>query len=409
MRIATYHNQPSGGARRALHELGRRLAVRQDIDVFTLQTADEAFLSSRDYAQRLVTLPFERRRPVRLGFYANEARELLDLRDLERLNMRIARDIDAGGYDVALIDVCRYTQAPSVLEYLQTPAAYYCHEPPRRFIDTACRPEAATKSPYARARSMLHGPARALVDRRMAAVDRRNVLRARRVLTNSAFTRSRIRAYYGRDATVCQLGVDADRFVPGDATRESYVVSVGALEPHKGHDFLVRAIGRIPAPLRPRLILVGNTDDAGLGRRLEALARDLGVDLGVRVRVTERELISTLQQASAFVYAPIGEPFGLALLEAMACALPVVCVAEAGPTEIITDGETGVLSPRDDGVFATAVERVLADPKRARALAERARHDVERNWSWVAAAHRVEEELLEIAQIGRVALAGGVR
>lgn len=409
MKIAVYHNQPSGGARRALHELCLRLAARHEIDVFTLTTADEAFLASSDYARRVETVPFRKRPPIRFGVYVNELRELLDLRDLEQVGGDVARRIDNGAYDCLLVDVCRYTQAPSVLAYLQTPAAYYCHEPPRRFIDGACRPEAAPMSAYGRARNLLHRPARAVVDWRTAHLDRRNVRHARRVLTNSEYTRGIIGKYYGRDATVCRLGVDTEHFSPGAGPRERYIVSVGAIEPHKGHDFLVRAIGRMTPELRPRLVIIGNTDDAGLGRRLEALANDLGVQLELSVRASERELVATLRRASAFVYAPHGEPFGLAVLEAMACGLPVVAVAEAGPLETVRDGDTGLLASRDEGSFAKALARVLTDSSLRHRLGARARREVELNWSWDAAAERLEGELFATAGIERRLLAEAVR
>jgi glycosyltransferase involved in cell wall biosynthesis len=61
------------------------------------------------------------------------------------------------------------------------------------------------------------------------------------------------------------------------------------------------------------------------------------------------------------------ESFGLVLAEAMACGLPVVASAAAGPQEIVAQGATGQLIPIDDEIgFGTAIERYLSEPKLAR-------------------------------------------
>jgi glycosyltransferase involved in cell wall biosynthesis len=65
--------------------------------------------------------------------------------------------------------------------------------------------------------------------------------------------------------------------------------------------------------------------------------------------------------------------------------------------EIVIDDTTGVLVPREEDAFAAALARVLADASLARSLGENARHDVERNWSWDAAADRLERELFATA------------
>jgi glycosyltransferase involved in cell wall biosynthesis len=61
----------------------------------------------------------------------------------------------------------------------------------------------------------------------------------------------------------------------------------------------------------------------------------------------------------------------MALIEAMACGLPVVATRVDGPSEIIDDGRTGVLvEPGDAAALAAAIERVMRDPELARDLAD---------------------------------------
>jgi glycosyltransferase involved in cell wall biosynthesis len=396
MKIAVYHNQPPGGARRALTELIGQLARRHAIDVYTLETADEAFLRSDSHAPLVRTFPFRRRSPIRGGFYVNELRELLDLRDLDAIGRTAAAVIDSGNYDVALVDVCRFMQAPSVLNYLDTPNLYYCHEPPRRFLEHHCRPAASPQSPYQRLRSIVHTPARAAYDRVAQRLDRRNVLRADAMVTNSLYNRTVIREYYQRDADVSRLGVDTTIFRPAESSQRTggYVLSVGAIESHKAHDFLIRSLARCPKSLRPRLVIAGNTSGAGVERVLSELAGQSGVELDIRTSVRDgEELVRLYQQAQAFVFSAHHEPFGLVLLEAMACAIPVVSVDEGGPREIIEDGATGHLVPRDEVAFADAVSRVLEDRSLAGSLGRAARQAAVTRWTWEAAGERLDEHL----------------
>src|SRR5262249_20898494 len=71
------------------------------------------------------------------------------------------------------------------------------------------------------------------------------------------------------------------------------------------------------------------------------------------------------------------EGFGLALLEAMRCAKPVVASRVSSIPEVVADGETGILVPPDDpDALAEAVSRLLADPERyGNAGLERARRE----------------------------------
>ncbi|MDH7570951.1 MAG: glycosyltransferase family 4 protein, partial [Armatimonadota bacterium] len=75
------------------------------------------------------------------------------------------------------------------------------------------------------------------------------------------------------------------------------------------------------------------------------------------------------------------EPFGRALVEAMACGKPAVASAEGGPAEILTDGESGLLVPPGDTVaLATAIDRLRKDPALAGRLGARGCEHVRREY-----------------------------
>jgi len=75
------------------------------------------------------------------------------------------------------------------------------------------------------------------------------------------------------------------------------------------------------------------------------------------------------------------EPFGRVVAEAMACAVPVVAVAEGGPCEIIQSGVTGVLAPAEPVDLAVAVSTLLADPALRTAYGQAGRQRVQEQYS----------------------------
>jgi len=393
MRIAVVHNQPSGGARRALHGFGRQWRARHSIDVYTLATADDTWLDDAEIADAVYRSPFRPRRPIRLGLYLNDAARVRDLRDLVRVYGDIARRIDGGAYDVVLVDVCQFTLVPPVFSTLATPSVVYVHNGPARLEAGTW---ASARTPWARLRAGWHAPFERAYDRRLSALQANAARGATRVVANSVHTAGRVRAAYGVEADVCPPGVE----VPSCAAeaRENYVLSVGEIEPRKGFGFLVDALGEVPAPSRPALRIAAHRANPVEHERICVAARARGVDVEVVFDPSQPALTALYRRARAFVHGAHHEALGLAPLEAMACATPVVAVAEGGVTETVVDGETGILTPRVPAVFAAQLDSLLRDRVRLAAYGEAARRHVERAWSWPVRAAALEQVLTNVAQ-----------
>jgi glycosyltransferase involved in cell wall biosynthesis len=132
------------------------------------------------------------------------------------------------------------------------------------------------------------------------------------------------------------------------------VASVARLEPQKGIDVAVRAV----AGLDVSLVVLGEGSERA---RLEALARELGVRLVLPGRVPDTA--GVLRRADVLVHPARWEGFGLGVLEAMLCSLPVVATNVSSLPELVVDGETGYLVPPDDpDTLREALRRVLRDP-----------------------------------------------
>jgi glycosyltransferase involved in cell wall biosynthesis len=197
--------------------------------------------------------------------------------------------------------------------------------------------------------------------------------------------------------SVLPQAVDTELFSPaGEAdlrTSERRIVAIaGNLLPHKGIDTLVDAISRLPAT---ELVIVGgphrdelNSDPEA--RRLRALAVDRGV--ADRVHLTGRlplnRLPGLLRSADALACASWYEPFGLPVVEAMSCGLPVVATAAGGMLDTVIDDVTGFLvPPRKPVELAKALGEVLHGGvlRNGMGLAARTRARSRYSWERIAA------------------------
>jgi glycosyltransferase involved in cell wall biosynthesis len=224
---------------------------------------------------------------------------------------------------------------------------------------------------------------------RLARLDRQNVSCAKYILANSYFSREAILRSYGLNSFVSQLGIDTALFRPLGLPKESFILSVGTYFPHKGFDFVIRALSLIEKQIRPRLVIVGNSALPGWQAYLQQTAAELDVTLETKTDVRESELVSLYNQARLFVYAAILEPLGLAPLEAMSCGTPVVAVKEGGVRETVLHNETGILTERDEEAFAQAVRELLEDEARAQLMGGRGIEVVRQGWTLEQAGERL--------------------
>ncbi len=216
-----------------------------------------------------------------------------------------------------------------------------------------------------------------------------SVYRRARVLATFSenVARSLVRDYGVHPGRVRVVGAGANVF-PGAAPRQDdgrTILFVGRDYARKGGPVLAEAFARLRSwEPRARLLVAGPPTPPALPER--------GHWLGP---VELDELPALLAQATVFALPTLREPFGLAFLDAMACAVPCVGTAHEAVPEIVEDGETGLLvPPGDPGALADALRRLLANPARARAMGARGRARVESRFLWGHVAERLEEALL---------------
>lgn len=406
MKIAVWHNLPSGGGKRALYGHLRGLRrLGHTLEIWCPASADEAYLPLAEFGT-VHALPLAPVPPAspRLGIRGAAARwtrtrRLLAAHDAHAAE--VARRIDAAGADAIFANSCSDFGASYLGVATARRALLYLQEPTRSLYEALGRNPWAAIPPAAQFPSTARYLQRRVADG-FATASRRLQVREelrmaqgyQRILVNSAFSRESVLRAYGLDARVCYLGVDAERFAPTGAAREPVVVSVGALHHGKGADRIVQAMGTIPAARRPPLVWIANMVDDSYAAKVRELAGNCGVEFRVLASLRDAELVGWLCRAAVFAYAPRLEPFGFAPLEAAACETPVVAVAEGGIRETIRDGEQGLLLPdADPAALGAAIDRVLGDAALARRLGRQGRDDVLRTWTWDRAVDRLEREL----------------
>ena len=169
---------------------------------------------------------------------------------------------------------------------------------------------------------------------------------------------------------VIPYGIDLRRSEPG-LPHEPFVVATSAyLYPRKGVDTLIAACALVKRPLVLEIF-----GDGELRPVLERQAHELGVE--TRFHGDVPDVRTRLDGIDLFVLPTRGDNLPVAILEAMAAAVPVVATRVGGVPELVVDGETGLLVNVDDPQgMAAAIERLVADPEQravyARAGARRA-------------------------------------
>jgi len=208
-----------------------------------------------------------------------------------------------------------------------------------------------------------------------------------------------------RPVAVTPFGVDSAVFSPGERPADQALVigTVKMLAPKYGIDTLLRAFALLEPELGGRRVVLRIVGGGPQRAELEALALALGVQRRVTFvgAVPHANVPDELRRLDVFVAASRldSESFGVAVVEASACGLPVVVTRVGGLPEVVRDGETGLIVEREDPTaLAAALRRLLADAALRERLGRAGRAWVQAEYEWTACVQRmlgVYRELLD--------------
>ena len=221
----------------------------------------------------------------------------------------------------------------------------------------------------------------------------------------SPLVAAQLKSYFQReDVDVIRNAVDTLRFTPEvrvarrNASRQflSYaeddlvLLLIGNDWKKKGLDTLLKALALLSdLPLR---LLVAGSDDPSFYRPL--LDR-LNLQDRVRFEKPSSDVLSFYAAADLYIGPSLEDAFNLPILEAMACGLPVIASANAGASEFIRDGETGLIlrDPQDHLELASLIRRIQAENGLRLSMGAAASDYVMMNCSWDDNAERTRQLL----------------
>jgi D-inositol-3-phosphate glycosyltransferase len=352
------HDLGVGGAQLWLWEILRRMLGAPDVSCTVVAPADGPLRAELEAAGARVHLcgPV----PTSAGAYESKVRELALLATADASTIVLANTLGSFiGVDVAAI-----SEIPSVL-------AVHEHYGPEEFLAVAFGAGEVDAHVAARVRAapgqatavcaVSEATKQLLVDEHDLAPDR---------VLHIDYGIDLLRVHDGRQA------VDRPRLRNeyGFADGNVVVLSVGTVEPRKCQTSLVLAFDRVAVDHPDARLVVVGMAETRYGRGLSELVHALGRDDRIRLVELTPDVVPWYAMADAFVLASDAESLPRVIIEAMALGVPVLSTDVAGVSELVVDGETGLLCvPRDVAALEHGLRRLLGMTGEERtALARRA-------------------------------------
>ena len=181
-----------------------------------------------------------------------------------------------------------------------------------------------------------------------------------------------------------------------------FLLGVGNLVPRKKFAVAIRAVSKlILRGYDITYVIIGEGDDR---ERLLKLIKELRLEEKVRILPRQDELTKVYEYMKAcdiFVLPSIMEGFGVVFAEAMAFGKPVIGCEEGVVPDLVQDRKTGLLVPKDDvDSLAEALDFLLSHPDEAKAMGERGRKLVLKNYTWEKNAEKTIEIYKEVLNAG---------
>lgn len=149
------------------------------------------------------------------------------------------------------------------------------------------------------------------------------------------------------------------------------ISAVGRLEKEKNFPFLFRAFSAFRKNEKAKLLIIGDGTER---KNLEGLSQELNIGEDVLFVGYQTDPYRFIRMSDIYVHTCLFEGFANAIIEAMACGVPVIAAdCPYGPRDIINNGENGLLVPMDDeGALVEAMMKMFYDKKLRDTLSERA-------------------------------------
>lgn len=361
MKIAVFFDLPPGGASRTLEEVLKILKRRHQITVFHDPKVFSLIASNR---------------------------LLIDLESIffQRLKQKyLAKKIDAQKYDLVFVSHDRHSQAPWVLRYLKTPTVFICQEPTRAYFEEFLRVD--PKLP------LLNKIYENINRKIRKQIEIKNASFATKIVANSVYSVESIFRAYGVLSTPVHLGIDPKEYFVEKVIKKNQVVVVGNNEPQKDLISAVNSVALVDKKIRPALVIASPRDSDMA--EIKKLAKRKQVNLSLFIGLDQNKLRKIYNQSKLTLALAHLEPFGLSVIESMACGTPVIAVNEGGFKETITHDLTGLLLERNSSIIAEGINSLLRNKGKLSVMGKEGIKDAITRFTWEKTVGKLEKVFYE--------------
>jgi glycosyltransferase involved in cell wall biosynthesis len=402
MKIAVWHNLPSGGSCRALCYHLKGLAERgHEIELWANNPTIDGLLPLPDSIKiHQIELNFPKKAPSfseKLGsFFFEKSKKMIAL---ENHAQRCAEEINRGNFNVLFANTCKDFGTPHIARYVKTPSVLYLGEPYRTLYEAlpnliwegleTTYDKLIRRSNWKTFFADLWNERAKRVHVREEKI---NYLAFNKVLVNSLYSNDTCIRIFGKAGEVCYLGIDTDIFKDLTLPKENFVIGLGNTFINKNPEFAILSVAEIQKN-RPKIIWIANMGDINYTSYLIALAKDKKVDFEIKKSIPDTELVELLNKAICMVYTSQLEPFGFAPLEANACKTPVVAIPQGGVRETIQPNFNGLWA-NTHLEMAKAIQFLQENPALYEKMRENGYENVYQKWTIQSCTDRLENALI---------------
>ncbi len=231
--------------------------------------------------------------------------------------------------------------------------------------------------------------------------DRRAIMYADALLTNSQYVARQIRSIYNREAQICRPGVDTSSFqnLVDDPSLDNFkklhglgdnaIILVARMTPQKKFDWAIQILKLVKKKIK-NVQLVIKTEIPHYNKWTQVLFQKMNVansdDKSVRwiTNLDRKDLPLLYKSTKVYISTSVKEAFGISPIEAMACGLPVVAWDDdSGTTEYIENSRNGYLCrPYDLKDFVEKIIYLLTNEDERKRLGKQAMENVMKNFDW---------------------------
>ena len=228
--------------------------------------------------------------------------------------------------------------------------------------------------------------------------------KAASIICASDFVRFNFLKLYSKKSITITPGTDIKLFIPNPSKKNKrptilFVGGLGKAEQHKDLQTLLEAIKIVQDSIHDiSLMVVGDGD---MRKEYEAYVAQLKIKKSVQFtgKLFGKQLVEAYQQAHVFVLPSTNESFGLVLIEAMACKVPVIGTDIGGIPEIIENNKNGIIIPPKNPIaLAESIRNILCDKNFSLRIAENGYTKVIDCFQWTKKARETDSVFQKIIQ-----------